>query len=123
MSAVESQVTVTVRGTAGNEERRPLRFLQGEPLLRFFLHALLRFAFESAAWAVPLAPCAAGESMRRHAQANAMITATRNLRPPTRVKDIDGTVRLASLPGIGTCPHRERGFSPRTSVQRGSPPP
>jgi hypothetical protein len=37
-----------VRGATGWEAPRPLRFLQEVPFVRFFLQALLRFAFEPA---------------------------------------------------------------------------
>jgi hypothetical protein len=76
MFADESQVRVTVRGTAGSEARRP-RFLQAAflALVRLFLQALLRFAFAPAARAESLAPAGA-EASSRPAHANAAITAS-----------------------------------------------
>src|ERR671919_2749405 len=84
MSALESQVRVTVRGTAGSEAR--WRFLQGMPRLSFFLQTLARFAFEPVAWAGPLAPCASGESTRSNAHAKAAVAAIRNVKPVLRTR-------------------------------------
>src|SRR5262245_46410819 len=79
MSALESQVSVTVRGTAGTEASRP-RFLHAARFFRDFLQALLRFAFLECP--APVAPSAAGEATRRHAQA-ATRNAIGNVKPPS----------------------------------------
>src|SRR6476660_1153564 len=108
MSAVESQVSVTVRGTPGDEAGRPEGFLQGMPFLCFFLHALLRFTFELAAWAGSLAACT-GEAATRHATASATLAAVGTPKRPPQA--IGATVWLVSPRCISTCPHGKWEFS------------
>src|SRR5262249_23149099 len=98
MSALESQVSVTVRGAAGTEASRP-GFLQARRFFRVFLQALLRFAFALLECPAPVAPSAAGEATRRHVQA-ATRTAIGNVKPPRprcRIIGENGMTRDSAL--------------------------
>src|SRR5262245_64152291 len=111
MSALESQVIITLRGTAGDEARDPLRFLQRIAFWRFFLQTLLRFTFAPAEWAAPSAPSATGEAVSRHAHAKAASTAIGNATPlPPPNRTIDGTVEAATPSHISTCPQGDGDF-------------